>query len=150
MSRTIYYRCDDCKHIMEENEIETRSECLEGAFIGYLDVCCNCGCEDMTEGVKCIHCGRFIEFDRLKYGFPCEVCDMCLDKYSNMETCKDIGNRHPATVKINSFLDYMFTSQEIEDILFRELSQYTTIKSDCRGYLEDMAEDDSEIWEEVR
>lgn len=115
------YICDDCGHIFEEGEQKRRKE-SRGEFWGsksyeYVSVCPICG-GSYSEAEVCEICGSAHTEEDLHGG----VCDECIDKYRyNPDVLYKVGENDTANVEINSFLATIFTAQEINEILHREM-----------------------------
>lgn len=129
------YKCENCGHLFEEGEQAVWEE-RHGLDTPPYEKWSGCPlCKgDYEEVHQCKECGDWHERDELMG----EMCDKCIDKYKyNIDICHKIGKKSEEEIKINSFLVTMFSKEEIEEILFRELSEANTIKPvDCSEFID--------------
>lgn len=85
--------------------------------------------------LSCEVCGVSHE----EYDLVCGVCFDCIDKHNkDIDMCYKIGKNHLDTVKLNCFLTNVFTTDEIEQILFNELKNCEKASPiDCEKFIED-------------
>ncbi len=134
------YKCNRCGHVFEccDEWDESRGE--------YWGVPCSekmSGCPlchgDYEETTACEICGAEHIEDELQGG----ICEECIEKYRyNIDVCNNIGKKDDDEIKLNCFLALMFTKEEIEEILFRELKRaekHTEI--DCGKFIYEVDRD---------
>lgn len=136
------YKCLSCGNIFEDGEQANWSE-SRGEFCGTPCYKKMSGCHlchgEYEETTPCEICGCEHTEDELQGG----ICEECIEKYRyNIEVCNNIGKKDDEIIKLNCFLALMFSKEEIEEILFRELQiveKYTKI--DCGNFIFEVDQD---------
>lgn len=139
-----WYKCNDCGHIFEDGEFYVQSEymgeCWGAPAYKDFSYCPSCGGDGWEEAESCSRCnGVFLE-DELTDG----ICDECLNEIA-MSYKYDIAKCYAFSqkecfkypVEIDCFLSCMFTPEEINEVLYRELAIASSIKPvDCTPFIE--------------
>lgn len=139
------YKCLNCGHIFDDGE-EVKSYDFVGEAWGrriYEETyCCpSCGERGFEETFRCKKCnGSFIK-DELVGGY-CEDCikDMISDYKYRVADCYRISQKNNITaeIEIDGFLACMFTPQQINEVLYKEIVSSTAIAPvDCTPFIED-------------
>lgn len=120
------YICNNCGAVVDTDKLRTvREEVGEywgsPAYDSY-GVCPCCGSEDLEEGEECVCCGEVFPREEM-YG---NVCLDCFFEYERKwkfwyNKCEEHSEKD--TVKLNIFLLYQFTPEQIEEILLKELEK---------------------------
>lgn len=131
------YKCLDCGTVFDAENAHTYSEsrsywgmpCSEEFM-----ECPNCKSDCFEETHSCELCGAEFLQDELYGG----VCKGCIDDYKfDIDACIDIGQTEKQTIEINSFFASMFTADQIDSLLLRELkSAHSIMKVDCTPFIE--------------
>ena len=138
-----WYKCTDCGHIFEDGEEKVTTEYL-GECFGFpaydeFSSCPSCG-GDYDKAEKCEKCGGVFFCDELTDG----LCNECLNVLA-MEYKYDIAKCYALSkesgekenISIDPFLASMFTEEEINEVLYRELAVASSIKPvDCTPFIE--------------
>lgn len=138
----MFYKCLHCGHIMEDDEVGiVQDDCLDfGGVIRntHRSVCSVCG-DDIEEAVQCKECGSVHFEDDLINGYCSGCVDLMLFRFKRdpiacFSLVKKTNETEP--VRINSFLASMFTEDEIEHMLLRELVQSSVLLPvDCTAFI---------------
>lgn len=97
-----YFMCERCGKVYDGDETPLSGDCECG---GYLE-----------DAMKCEICGEiFIPDD-----YNC-ICDECLEKNASVDTVFELYGDLNETIEINDFLANVFSKDEIEEILLKEL-----------------------------
>lgn len=85
-------------------------------------VCPYCGHEDFEEAVQCKVCGDYFFDDELTFGV-CEICkeDLKFPYKHDPKKCYDLSKDEHEEVSLNAFLVSQFTTEQIEEVLMKEL-----------------------------
>ena len=115
-------------HLFEEEDkavwIETYGEFQEE------ETGCPYCYENYEEAKHCFLCGRHYTEDELTEG----VCDDCLNSFNNnIDVCFEVGSKESKDIALNSMLVELFNSEQIEEILLRELKEAGKI--DCSAFI---------------
>lgn len=139
-----WYKCNDCGHVFEDGEFAVKSEYM-GECFGFPTYdtflyCPSCGGDGWETAGHCAKCrGVFLE-DELTEG----LCAECLNEIA-MEYKYDIAKCYALSqasgekesVSIDSFLACMFTTDQINEVLYRELAVASAIKPvSCEPFIE--------------
>lgn len=148
------FKCEKCGKVFEKAAksyyTEFMGECHGRDSFMDFEVwhCPNCGSEDIAEAFKCEICQEWNIEEKLHGG----VCDACIDKErANVELVMKIGEHNTEEVEINGFLAEMFTADQINEILTKELKRagkYFGI--DCSSYIDDDKDCFAEWLKEVK
>lgn len=138
------YKCCECGEVFDEDEVQTwdeyRGECFGFPAYETLAGCPQCG-EAFEEAYECKGCGRYFLSDELFGDVTEGYCADCLEDYRyDFETCYEISDDDGETVEINSFLASMFTTPEINSILFEALyerNKFSGKPVDCKEFIDD-------------
>ena len=138
------YKCLECGNIFDEGEekrwTEPHGEEMTGCPI------CN-GAYEKT--VKCELCeGEFLE-EELFGG----VCQECIDGYKyDVDMAIEIGKKEKESVEINGFFANIFSTHEIELILYDAIKERERFfRIDCSSYAyEDLYDFGEKLAEEVK
>lgn len=131
------YICLDCGHIFEEGE-QGKSRAFLGECHGKNvyeeEKCCPICGGDYEEAFACEICGTLHYKDNLCGG----ACDRCINEYRyDINTCYDVAKKMgEEQVELNCFLASIFTKDEIENILFKELKNAEKFaKVNCDNFI---------------
>ena len=138
-----YFKCLNCGCCFDDEEkcrfTEYVGECHGEKLFRNFDGCPVCGGEfDLAR--ECEFCGC-IEFEE---NLEDDVCKNCIEdllfscKY-NVKKCYNIAEEsgEKETVKLNSFVAFMFTESEINEILLKELCGVSAEKSiSCQKFID--------------
>ena len=110
------YECLICDRRFHEFDVQVDE------FGGKKAVCpyCKGEIEDLYE---CKVCGGLYSDDELESG----VCRECIDKHTTFDNCIEFGNDCKVNVKINGFVAYVLSSEQINEILIREAKKANEI-----------------------
>lgn len=106
-------KCSFCERCFGEDEITIyRGD----------KVCPYCGHEDFEEAVQCKVCGDYFFDDEL----TCGVCEECKDDLKfpykhDPKKCYELSKDEQEEVSLNAFLVSQFTTEQIEEVLMKEL-----------------------------
>lgn len=123
------FKCYECGHIFESGEEQTWIESY-GEQMSGCPVCAG----GYEETVQCSICGSEHLADELDGG----VCETCVDGYRyDISMCRIIGEKSKADVSINGFFASMYSSEEIEELIWRDMLNTQKFKSvDCTPFIE--------------
>ena len=132
--------CKSCGHVIEDGE-EFHSLNPRGEYWGIQcfeneTVCPICYSNNITEAKRCDSCGESFDESQM-IGNKCVNC--FLEEADDIEMCYKAGSDCEEDVKINGFLNYMFTKEEINRILFEYLKEkeHKTGKINCIPFIMD-------------
>jgi hypothetical protein len=92
--------------------------------------CCPYCKGDFDKTKNCEICGEDFFEDEL-FG---DVCEDCIQQYENdIQGCYELSQNETEEISINAFLCEMFTTQEIEELLLREL---IGSNASCKKFIE--------------
>ena len=112
------YKCSDCGRVLDDDELVTRKDYVSdyaGGTYEYRETC-PCG-GDVEEVYACEGCDDCYEEDELHEGF----CENCLVQCATLDNAIESGAGEKDAVHINGFLTYLFSREQIEDILIKEI-----------------------------
>ena len=125
----MYFKCCECGHLFESGEerrwTESYGEEMSGCPV----------CEGAyEETVQCSICGSEHLADELDGG----VCEECIDTYRyDMNMCLRLGDKSKEDVEINGFFASMYSAEEIEELIWRDMLNTQKIKAvDCTPFIE--------------
>lgn len=123
------YKCIECGHIFESGE-ESRWTESYGEEMSGCPVCAG----GYEETVQCSICGSEHLADELDGG----VCEACVDEYRHdIGMCRKIGEKSKENVEINGFFASMYSAEEIEELIWRDMLNTQKIKAvDCTPFIE--------------
>ena len=101
--------CERCKATFEEPETLRNGG---GDWGEDVSICPECGHDSIAECGICVSCGAPVPDE----SGDC-VCDNCLKHHSNPSTALVYGDRRKENVKVNGFLAFVYSAEEINDIL---------------------------------
>lgn len=139
-----WYKCNECGHIFEDGEFYTKSEYMgecwgTPAYDTFL-YCPSCGGDEWEEAGHCAKCHGIFLDDEMTDGL-CEEClsDIALTHKYYIAKCFGLsqksGEKQP--VYIDYFLSCMFTAEQINEVLYRELAVAASVKPvDCTPFIE--------------
>lgn len=137
------YKCRECGHIFCKGEEKRMTEHIGEAWgrpiTEEVSCCPVCGDEGFEEAVVCRGCfGSYLEDETLN-GFCRDCIEQEKAKYKyDLVGCYKIAEKHyqKEDVGINAFLYSMFTEEEINEILLRELVGKSAIYPvDCTPFI---------------
>ena len=123
------YICIHCGHHFEEpsNRYNKRWSDSDDSE----QYCPNCGSEDFEEAEHCEECDEWFPVGTCANG----ICESCMEKHaSDFETVKRYGDSHKEERTINGFFSWMFTDDEIDEILEREARSSIFIQEYMKKY----------------
>ena len=123
------FKCYECGHIFESGDEQTWIESY-GEQMSGCPVCAG----GYEETVQCSICGSEHLADELDGG----VCETCVDGYRyDISMWRIIGEKSKADVSINGFFASMYSSEEIEELIWRDMLNTQKFKSvDCTPFIE--------------
>ena len=119
--------CLDCGTVFGIDEVERvqdyRGECWGQPAYEEELICPHCKSSDIEDAEECEICGSWCSAEELYDNGG--ICTACLETYSTDKECFEACERNKETesIEINSYLAYMFSESEIEDILLEELAK---------------------------
>lgn len=132
--------CKDCSEVFGEENIGYSNSYLctiDGVSYSerVIGDCPNCGGE-LVPAKQCKICEDWKdeETDICNYSLRGNVCYQCLDKKSTRKMAITIGKEFREKVEINGFLANIFTTNEIEAILSKELLQRGDASAKAKEY----------------
>ena len=140
MKKMEMYKCEHCGAFFDEPTMETlweyRGECFGDASNERVSVCkCpECGTSGMiTEAEVCVVCGKPYLWGETESS----ICPNCMMSHCNIDFCYDAGKTYNEDVELNGFLASMFSKEEIEEILLRELKKANeTMPINCISFIQ--------------
>lgn len=153
------YKCCECGHIFEDGEFVVKNEyvgeCWGTPAYQDFSYCPHCGSDCWEEAVACLKChGAFLD-DELTDGLCAEcLSDIAMTYKNDISKCYSLSQKsgEKIPVDIDYFLSCMFTTEQINEILYRELVVATSLKPvDCTPFIDaDRYWFDERIAEEVK
>ena len=141
------YKCNECG--FEFDEAESYDERV-GEFWGqpaYEEelICPHCKSSDIEDAEECEICGSWCSAEELYDNGG--ICIACLETYITDKECFEACERNKETesVELNSYLAYMFSKSEIEDILLEELARSAN-STNVKNLREDFVKENSFIF----
>ena len=119
--------CLDCGNVFNTDEVERvqdyRGECWGRPAYEEELICPYCKSSDIENAEGCEICDSWCSAEELYDNGG--ICTACLETYSTDKECFEACERNKETesIEINSYLAYMFSESEIEDILLEELAK---------------------------
>ena len=119
--------CLDCGTVFDADEVERvqdyRGECWGSPAYEEELICPHCKSSVIEDAEECEICGSWCSAEELYDNGG--ICTACLETYSTDKECFEACERNKDTesVELNSYLAYMFSESEIEDILLDELAK---------------------------
>lgn len=119
--------CLDCGNVFNADEVERvqdyRGECWGRPAYEEELICPHCKSSDIEDAEECEICDSWCSAEELYDNGG--ICTACLETYSTDKECFEACERNKDTesVELNSYLAYMFSESEIEDILLEELAK---------------------------
>ena len=139
------YKCTECGHIFEEGEEKIEYEFLAEAWGRPIyeknSYCPCCGSAGFEEADWCKSCGGlFIADDLYIYDGYCEECanQKAIEYKYKIADCYRISRKENATdnVEIDFFLSCMFTPEQINELLYKELVSASAVAPvDCTPFI---------------
>lgn len=121
------YICPDCGKLYDAlPTTEDIQPYGEGGCVELHEVPCSCGCY-LEEAKQCAICDEWQVADELTEG----VCEYCINREmtaDNVEGFVETFETVNCSFDINAAFEYVFTSEEVNQILMRELREYLHIK----------------------
>ena len=123
------FKCHECGNIFESGEesrwIESHGEEMSGCPI--------CG-GSYDETKQCEICGAEHLDDELDGG----VCEECIEDYRyDIDMCRKLGDKSKEDISINGFFSSMYSAEEIEELIWRDMLNTQKIKAvDCTPFIE--------------
>ena len=119
--------CLGCGNVFNTDEVQRvqdyRGECWGRPAYEEELVCPHCKSNDIDDAEECEICGSWCSTEELYDNGG--LCTACLETYNTDKECIEACERNNETesVELNSYLAYMFSEDEIEDILLEELAK---------------------------
>ena len=119
--------CLDCGTVFDADEVQRvqdyRGECWGRPAYEEELICPHCKSSGIDDAEECEICGSWCSTEELYDNGG--LCTACLETYSTDKECFEACERNKDTesVELNSYLAYMFSEDEIEDILLEELAK---------------------------
>ena len=132
-------KCTDCGHVFDyDDRAIVEEHRFDDGFTESYAYCPKCG-GDFDEGISCDRCGEIFTPNEMEG----TLCRECLESYLyDVDTCVEAGEYLTLTVELNGLLASLFTSQQINTILLRELREAQRITPiDCSAFLKFYAEE---------
>ena len=131
------YICWKCGELFEDLKTERRyGDNYLGGFIDEtIDTCPHCKV-DLVEATKCPVCGRWFDNTELD-----GVCAHCLEDYETVGTALEIGDKNRIDVKVNSFVAYALSDDQINHILEKWVEENFT--DHCKTVIEYCRDDNA-------
>lgn len=128
------FKCE-CGHVFDSDEFGKYEE-----VHGEIFYCCPmCHSTNVEEAIECARCGELFTLDEVQEGL-CGICkDELISEYIfNPLKCYNLSkaknDRQP--IKINGLLTSIFTEEQIEEILLKQLEAFKDlIVVDCKSYI---------------
>jgi hypothetical protein len=153
----MFYKCLDCGHIFEEGEQQILIDRHGIDFPPYEEHCAcpSCG-GDYEKAKQCEECGSVFLEDDLTCGFCEECCEKIVKEYSfgHIDELYLINSNSKESVELNRFIYYMFSPEQINEILLNVLKEQDAFKKvDCRDFIKEdeywFIEQVKKKWKEV-
>lgn len=113
--------CLHCGHTFDPEEIV--SKYYDRATGTYdREECPKYGSEDIEEGMECCVCGE-VHIEENMIG---QVCNDCLNKSVTFGNALRYGKERKESVEIHGFLKWIYSAEEIESILLKNLQEAST------------------------
>jgi hypothetical protein len=126
----MYFKCKECGHVFEDGEQATWVESHGLDYGGEEFEGCHICKGDYEEAEECEKCGKVCGDDEIFGG----LCDECIEEYKyDVNMCYKIGKHEKHVFNLNVLFAHLFTENEIEDILLRELSKDKYV--DCSSFI---------------
>ena len=119
--------CLDCGTVFNADEVERvqdyRGECWGRPAYEEELICPHCKSSDIEDAEECEICDSWCSAKKQNNNKG--ICTACIETYSTDKECFEACERNKETesVEIKSYLAYMFSESEIEDILLVELAK---------------------------
>lgn len=132
------YICTKCGALYTEEEVplyEMRHTELEGRYSETFIDDCPCG-GTIEEAKHCVICDDYYDEDSLVNG----VCPYCLNHYKTAEVVEGYVNDYDIETcifEVNGAFQYIFTSEEVNEILMQVLKNYLHVNKIMPSRLED-------------
>ena len=141
--------CLDCGTVFNADEVERvqdyRGECWGQPAYEEELICPHCKSSDIEDAEECEICDSWCSAEELYDNGG--ICTACLEMYSTDKECFEACERNKETesVELNSYLAYMFSESEIEDILLEELAKSAN-STNVKNLREDFVKENSFIF----
>ena len=141
--------CLDCGTVFGADEVQRvqdyRGECWGRPAYEEELICPHCKSSDIEDAEECEICGSWCSTEELYENGG--ICIACLETYITDKECFEACERNKETesVELNSYLAYMFSESEIEDILLDELTRSAN-STNVKNLREDFAKENSFIF----
>lgn len=138
----MFFKCINCGHTMESGEeavVVDNVEWVNGERNSEERRVCPICRSDIEEAVRCKECNNIHLEDELVNGYCDDCIELMLFRFKRDPiACFSVAKNAPKEkIHINSFLESMFSEEEIEQILLRELVQSSTVMPvDCTSFIE--------------
>lgn len=114
------YKCLDCGRILEDDDLSTRRDYVSDYAGGTYESRTTCPCGgDVVEVTACEGCDDYYKEDELHEGF----CEHCLAQCATLDNAIESGAENKDSVRLNGFLTYLFSKEQIEEILIKEIHE---------------------------
>ena len=114
------YICKSCGEVVDEDELNTVrckvSDYAGGSYQTFTE--CTCG-GDYEEAKQCAECGEYFAEDEMSG----EYCTECLKEHATVENAIESGNEATEKVSVNGFVAFVFSEEEINEILVGALEK---------------------------
>lgn len=132
--------CLECGRVFADHEAEVFEETfdLERGPFQYYRACPSCGRVEFEEAVECSICGKMHALSEDTKG----VCADCIDgKADDLEFCYKASQGEKIGVEINLLMFYLFTEEEINDILMEAARKRKACEGvSCASFINDNRE----------
>lgn len=129
------YQCEDCGEIFCAEDVRVIKD--GGGDKGEdWNVCPHCGSDCLEKVAQCDDCGKYVDPAEL-VGGKCPDC--VANEAEKVDQVKQYGAAFPAEVEINGLFAYVYSSDEINELLaadFAKLPEYRQ-KQYCRDFIKD-------------
>lgn len=131
-------KCLYCGSVFDEDEIVHSKQWLTDNYYEIVGLCPNCDHDELADAYRCLICEEYFCEEELTDGLCSECSQELIERYRHdiygcMRVCQD----DKEDVEINAFLAAMYTTQQIEELLFQNLIESNEqIPVDCLPYIQ--------------
>ena len=139
-------KCPNCGNVVDEWDLDTYFETHGHDGIApirerMVSRYCRCGWE-YEEAELCKICGEYFILDSMS-NVSRSVCEDCMEDYEKSEMAFTLGNYNKMPVKINGFVDFYLSEDEINEVLVDYVKKKITEKD---PKIKDYCEEDKDYF----